>query len=181
MGIRLKQPWYLKWPKIPKEILNILSHQGNTIKKTLRFHLKPTRVAKIKNSCYSRWCLRFKEKHSSISGGIAEGATTLKIILFLRKFEILLPEDPAIPLLGIYLFCTTSGSHVWVIVWKGILETWKRKGGLGSTRERHETKTVSLIKIQFYYFPHSVMKLGKGPDSPKSSWSKFPGEPRTAS
>jgi len=34
----------------PKEMFNILSHQGNAIKTTLRFHLTPVRMAKIKNS-----------------------------------------------------------------------------------------------------------------------------------
>jgi hypothetical protein len=32
-------------------------------------------------------------------------------------------------------------------------------------RERHGTKTVILIKAQFYYFQHSFMKQGEGPDS----------------
>jgi hypothetical protein len=59
---------------------------------------------------------------------------------------------------SLWLVCPTSGSHVWVLVWKGILETWKRRGGLGGMKERDETKTVSLIKVQFYYFRHLVMK-----------------------
>ena len=74
------------------------------------------------------------------------------------------------------LLCLASGSHVLVLVWKGILETWKRREGLGGPLERDVTKTVSLIKVQFYYFQHSVMKQGKGPNSAKSSWSKVPGE-----
>jgi len=43
------------------------------IKTTLRFHLTPVRMAKIKNSGDSK-CLRDaeKEEHSSIVGGIAE-------------------------------------------------------------------------------------------------------------
>jgi hypothetical protein len=44
-----------------------------------------------------------KEEHSSIAGKIATWYTTLKISLrFLRKLGIVLPDDPAIPLLGIY-------------------------------------------------------------------------------
>ena len=39
-----------------------------------------------------------KEEHSSISGGIA----CLCVCRFLRKLDIVLPEDLAIPLLGIY-------------------------------------------------------------------------------
>ena len=75
------------------------------IKTTLRFHLTPVRMAKIKNSGDSR-CLR----------GCGERGTLLhcwwdcklvqslwkSVWRFLRKLDIVLPEDPAIPLLGIY-------------------------------------------------------------------------------
>jgi hypothetical protein len=75
------------------------------IKTTLRFHLTPVRLAKIKNSGDSR-CWR----------GCGEKRTLLHCWLdcklvqplwksfwrFLRKLAIVLPEDPAIPLLGIY-------------------------------------------------------------------------------
>jgi hypothetical protein len=37
-----------------KKIFNIVNHQGNAIKTTLRFHLTPVRMAKIKNSGDSR-------------------------------------------------------------------------------------------------------------------------------
>jgi hypothetical protein len=75
------------------------------IKTTLRFHLTPVRMAKIKNSGESRcW------------GGCGEGGTLLhcwwdcklvqplwkSVWQFLRKLNIVLQEDPAIPLLGIY-------------------------------------------------------------------------------
>jgi hypothetical protein len=44
-----------------------------------------------------------KEGHSSITGRIANCTTTLVISLEVpQKSEIDLPEDPAIPLLGIY-------------------------------------------------------------------------------
>ena len=45
-----------------------------------------------------------KEEHSSIVGGIASLLQPLwkSVWRFLRKFDIVLPEDPAIPLLGIY-------------------------------------------------------------------------------
>jgi hypothetical protein len=75
------------------------------IKRALRFHLAPVRMAKIKNSGDSR-CWR----------GCGERGTLLhccwdfKLLQplwksfwrFLRKLDIVLPEDPAIPLLGIY-------------------------------------------------------------------------------
>jgi hypothetical protein len=74
-------------------------------KTTLRFYFIPVRMAKIKNSVDSR-CWR----------GCRERGTLLpcwwnwKLVLplwksvwwFLRKLDIVLPEDPAIPLLGIY-------------------------------------------------------------------------------
>jgi len=75
------------------------------IKTTLRFHFTPVRMAKIKNSCDSK-CWR----------GCGERGTLLpcwwncrmvqpfwkSIWRFLRKFDFQLPEDPVIPLLGIY-------------------------------------------------------------------------------
>jgi hypothetical protein len=75
------------------------------IKTTLRFYLTPIRIAKIKNSGDSR-CWR----------GCAERGTLLhccwdyklvqplwrSVRWFLRKLDIVLLEDPSIPLLGIY-------------------------------------------------------------------------------
>jgi hypothetical protein len=44
-----------------------------------------------------------KRNTSPLLVGLQTGTTTLEINLwFLRKFEIDLPEEPAIPLLGIY-------------------------------------------------------------------------------
>jgi hypothetical protein len=43
-----------------------------------------------------------KEEHSSIVGGIANWYTWKSVCWFLRKLDIVLPEDPAIQLLGIY-------------------------------------------------------------------------------
>ena len=75
------------------------------IKTTLRFYLKPVRMSKIKGSGDSR-CWR----------GCGEGGTLLhcwwdcrlvqplwkSVWQFLRKIDIVLPEDLAILLLGIY-------------------------------------------------------------------------------
>jgi hypothetical protein len=75
------------------------------IKTTLRFYLIPVRMAKIKNSSDSR-CWQ----------GCGERGTLLhcwwnckllqplgkSVWWFLRKLDIVLPEDPSIPLLGIY-------------------------------------------------------------------------------
>jgi hypothetical protein len=43
-----------------------------------------------------------KEEHFSIAGGIANWYNHSGNQRFLRKLQIDLPEDPAIPLLGIY-------------------------------------------------------------------------------
>jgi hypothetical protein len=68
------------------------------IKTTLRFHLTPVRIAKIKNSgdsrcwqmCHCWWDCKLVQP------------LWKSVWQFLRKLDIVLPEDPAIPLLGIY-------------------------------------------------------------------------------
>jgi hypothetical protein len=75
------------------------------IKTTLRFHLTPVRMAKIKNSGDSRcW------PGSGERGTLLHCWWDCKLVQplwksvwqFLRKFDMVLLEDPAIPLLGIY-------------------------------------------------------------------------------
>jgi hypothetical protein len=75
------------------------------IKTTLGFHLTPVRMAKIKNSGDSR-CWRVCGER----GTLLHCCWNCKLIQplwksvwrFLRKLDIVLPEDPAIPFLGIY-------------------------------------------------------------------------------
>jgi len=75
------------------------------IKTTLRFHLTPIRMAKIKNSGHSRGCRGCGER-----GSLLHCWWDCKLVQpfwksvwrFLRKLDIVLPEDPAIPVLGIY-------------------------------------------------------------------------------
>ena len=107
MGYRAKKR-ILNWGvtngwEAPKETFNILSHQGNTNQNNSE--IPPHRMVKIKASSNSR-CGR----------GCREIGTLLhcwwdcklvhtlwkSIWQFLRKLEIVLPKDPAIPLLGIY-------------------------------------------------------------------------------
>ena len=75
------------------------------IKTTLKFHFTPVRMAKIKNSGDSRCWWGFGER-----GTLLHCWWDCKLVQplwksiwwFLRKLDIVLLEDPAIPLLGIY-------------------------------------------------------------------------------
>jgi hypothetical protein len=74
------------------------------IKTTLRFHLTPVRISMIKNSRDSRCWRRCGER-----GTLLHCWWDCKLVQplwksvwrFLRNLDIILPEDPAIPLLGI--------------------------------------------------------------------------------
>ena len=104
------------------------------IKATLRFYLTPVRMAKIKSSGDSR-CLQ----------GCGESKTLLycwreyklvqpiwkSIWQFLRKLDIVLPEDPAIPLLGIYsenapIFNKDTCSTMFIAALYIIARSWKK-------------------------------------------------------
>jgi hypothetical protein len=75
------------------------------IKITLRFYLIPVKMAKIKNSADSRYWRGCGER-----GTLLHCWWDCKLVQplwksvwqFLRKLDIVLPENPAIPLLGIY-------------------------------------------------------------------------------
>jgi hypothetical protein len=75
------------------------------IKTTLRFHLTPVRMAKIKNSGDRRCWRECGER-----GTLLHCWWDCKLVQplwksvwwFLRNLDIVLQEDPAIPLLGIY-------------------------------------------------------------------------------
>jgi hypothetical protein len=71
------------------------------IKTTLRFHLTPIRMAKIKTSGCWRGCgERGVPLHCWWDCKLVQSLWK-SIWRFLRKLEIDLPEDPAIPFLGI--------------------------------------------------------------------------------
>jgi hypothetical protein len=74
------------------------------IKTTLRFYLTPVRMAKIKNSGDSRcWqgCGERTLLHCWWDCKLVQPLWK-SVWRFLRKLDIVLPVDPAIPLLGIY-------------------------------------------------------------------------------
>ena len=75
------------------------------IKTTLRFHLTPVRMAKMKNSGDSRYWRGCGERGTLLH--CWWDCKLVKLLCnsvwqFLRKLDIVLPEDPAIPLLCIY-------------------------------------------------------------------------------
>jgi hypothetical protein len=72
------------------------------IKTTMRFNLTPVRMVKIKNLGDSR-CWPGCGERGTLLMRLQACTTTLEISLqFLRKLDIMLPEDPAIPPLGLY-------------------------------------------------------------------------------
>jgi hypothetical protein len=84
-------------------------------KTTLRFHLTPVRMAKIKNSGDSRCWQVCGER-----GTLLHYWWDCKLVQpvwksvwwFLRKLDIILPEDPLIPLLVIYPeYAPTCNKH----------------------------------------------------------------------
>jgi len=85
-------------------MFNTLVIREMQIKTTMRFHLTPVRMAKITNSgnswcwcgCGERWTL-----HCSWDCKLLQ-VLWISVWQFLRKIVIVLPEDPVIPLLGIY-------------------------------------------------------------------------------
>jgi len=72
------------------------------IKTTLRFHLTPVRMAKIKNSGDRRCWLGCGERGTLLHCCKLVQPLLKSVWRVLRKLDIALPEGPAIPLLGIY-------------------------------------------------------------------------------
>jgi hypothetical protein len=62
----------------------------------------------------------------------------------------------------------TSRSQTWVLAWKGILETWKRRRAR-LHEIRKEPRQGSLLKVPFLLFRHSVMKEGGGAQFPPNN------------
>jgi hypothetical protein len=79
-------------------LLGIREMQNKT---TLRFHLTPVRMAKIKNSGDCRCWQGCGERGTKRDCKLVKPLWK-SVQLLLRKLDIVLPENPAIPLLGMY-------------------------------------------------------------------------------
>ena len=88
-----------------RKCLTSLAIREMQIKTTLRFHLTPVRMVKIKNSDESRCCRGCEERgtllHCLWSCKLAQPLRK-SVWQFLRKLDIVLSEDPAMTLLGKY-------------------------------------------------------------------------------
>jgi hypothetical protein len=107
--------------------------QNKTKNKTLRFHLTPVRMAKVKISGDSRCCRGCVER-----GTLLNCWWDCKLLQplwksvwrFLRQLDIILLEDPAIPLLGIYPEHVPTGnkdicSAIYIAALYIIARSWK--------------------------------------------------------
>ena len=109
MGYRLKKKFsieeYLMVEKHIRKCSSSLAIREMQIKTTLRFHLTLVRLAKIQNSDDNRCCRGFGEKGTLLHcwwGCKLVQPLWKSVWRFLRKMHTVLPEDPVIPLLGIY-------------------------------------------------------------------------------
>jgi hypothetical protein len=96
---------YRKAEKYLKKCSTSLIIRKIQIKTILRFHLTPVRMAKIKNSGDSRFwrgCGERGTSHHCWWDYKLVQPLWKSIWWLLRKLDIVLPEDPTIPLLGIY-------------------------------------------------------------------------------
>jgi hypothetical protein len=128
-------------------------------------------MAKIKNSGDSRcWRGCAEKEHSSITGGIAySGLITLDISLAVPQLDLVLPEDPLIPLVGIYpedaLTCNKDTcSTMFIAALLIIARSWKEPR-CPSTEEW--IQKMCYIYTKEYY---SVIKILTSQNLQASRW-----------
>ena len=83
-------------------MLNITHYQRNANQNTMRYHLSLDRMAAIKKSISNKSWRRCGEKGTLLHYCKLVQPLWRTVWRFLKKLEIELPYDPAIPLLGIY-------------------------------------------------------------------------------
>ena len=71
------------------------------IKTTMRYHLTPVRMTIIKKSTNNRSWRGYGEKGNIVCGNTLVSPLWKTVWRFLKKLNLELPYDPAIPLLGI--------------------------------------------------------------------------------
>ena len=82
-------------------MFNILNHQGNAKQTTLRFYCTAVRMTNIKNSGDSRCWRECGDRRTLLHCKLVQPLWK-SVWWFFSKLDIVLPEDPAIPPLGIY-------------------------------------------------------------------------------
>ena len=105
------QPWHTPFPiwnqsVVPYPILTVaLFICIMQIKTTMRYHITPVRIAAIKkstnNKCWRQWGVKRTLLHCWRECKLVQSLWRI-VWRFLKKLEIELPYDPAIPLLGIH-------------------------------------------------------------------------------